>query len=346
MTRPRLLDLCCYDGGAAMGYHRAGFEVVGVDIEPRPNYPFEFHQADAVEFLKLHGHEFDAGHASPPCQNKSAPTLGTNAARNAATGRTHPDLIPPIREAFIASGLSWVIENVPAAALRRDLVLCNEMFKTEGVSVIQHRVFECGGWTPPQPKHVRHRGYVRGWRHGVWRDGPYVQAYGKGGGKATVAEMQEAKGIDWTDDHFALREAIPPAYAEYAGRHLMAHLTGSAAAPLEALTAVPLFEEIPMSQPPTIPLGAPASWSRVVVDRAGSQCECTGGCGATHSRTQGRCPRRHGGWHNRRETRLILAPRRPLTPLAQAVALPDAELMAECEECLKGAEKLARAPRP
>jgi hypothetical protein len=204
-----------------MGYHRAGFEVVGVDIRPRPNYPFEFHQGDAVEFLTEHGHAFAAGHASPPCQGKSTPTLGTNAARNTATGRTHPQLIPTVREAFETSGLPWVIENVPAAPLRRDLVLCNEMFKTDGISVLQHRVFELGGWTMPQPCHPRHRGYVRGWRHGVWRDGPYVAAYGQGGGKATVAEMQAAKGIDWTADHFALREAVPPAYTEYIGRHLL-----------------------------------------------------------------------------------------------------------------------------
>jgi len=108
----------------------------------------------------------------------------------------------------------------------------------------------------------------------------------------------------------------------------------------------PLFEEIPVSPPPTIPLGAPPPWSRVVVTRAGSQCECTGGCGATHSRTAGRCPIRHGGYANRKPTRLILAPRKPLTPLARAVALPDAELMATCEKCLKDAEKLARTPRP
>lgn len=224
MSQPALLDLCCFDGGAAMGYHRAGFKVVGVDIKPRPNYPFEFHQADAIEFAKEFGHLFQAKHASPPCQDKSAPTLGTNRARNAEIGRTYPQLIPAIREVFMAGDAPWVIENVPAAELRRDVVLCNEMFKTEGISVLQHRVFEVGNCTVPQPKHPKHRGYVRGYRHGVWRDGPYVAAYGKGGGKATVAEMQEAKGIDWTDDHFALREAIPPAYAEFIGLQPMAHL--------------------------------------------------------------------------------------------------------------------------
>ncbi|MFL6113960.1 MAG: hypothetical protein ACJ786_21765 [Catenulispora sp.] len=96
-----------------------------------------------------------------------------------------------------------------------------------------------------------------------------------------------------------------------------------------------------MPQPASIPLGAPPSWSRVVVTRAGSQCECTGRCGVSHSKSAGRCPRRHGGWANRRETRLILT---PLAPLTVAVALPDAELMASCEECLARVEKIARGP--
>jgi DNA (cytosine-5)-methyltransferase 1 len=93
---------------------------------------------------------------------------------------------------------------------------------------------------------------------------------------------------------------------------------GPAKAP--AFEVLPLFEETPVLQPATAPLGAPPSWTRVVVTRAKSQCECTGGCGATHSRTAGRCALRHGGWANRREVRLILAPRKPLTPVHQAVA--------------------------
>lgn len=110
------------------------------------------------------------------------------------------------------------------------------------------------------------------------------------------------------------------------------------------MTSMPLFQEIPVSSTVRIPLGAPPAYRRVVLDRAQGQCECTGQCGVTHVRTAGRCPRRHGGWANKREVRLILAPRKPLTPLTKAVTLPDAELMATCEECLKGAEKLARLP--
>ena len=89
--RPRLLDLFCGAGGASAGYHRAGFDVVGVDINPQPNYPFEFHQADALDYLAGHGMGFDAIHASPPCQASTALTKGTN------RGREYPQLIPATR---------------------------------------------------------------------------------------------------------------------------------------------------------------------------------------------------------------------------------------------------------
>lgn len=102
----RLLDLFCCSGGASVGYSRAGFEVVGVDIEPQPDYPFEFHQSDAIEFVKEHGHEFDFIHASPPCQSQSAITKGTN------KGRVYPDFIPETRAALDALGKPYVIENV------------------------------------------------------------------------------------------------------------------------------------------------------------------------------------------------------------------------------------------
>lgn len=92
--------------------------------------------------------------------------------------------------------------------------LCGEMF---GLGVLRHRKFELGGWTTTQPAHVKHRGRVRGWRHGKYYDGPYVAAYGNGGGKATVPEMQAAMGIDWTDVRHELTEAIPPAYTQWIG---------------------------------------------------------------------------------------------------------------------------------
>lgn len=241
MSRPRLLDLFCGAGGAGVGYDRAGFEVVGVDIEPQPDYPFEFHQLDATALRQdiLHGcwHErsdltslqgrslvclgrFDAVHASPPCQASTALTKGTN------QGRLYVNLIPAIRQLLATTGLPTVIENVQGSDLRRDLTLCGEMF---GLGVLRHRYFEVDGFTATQPAHKPHRGRVRGWRHGTYYDGPYVAVYGDGGGKGSIAEWQEAMGIDWTGDRKAIAEAIPPAYTEHIGLQLFEHIDEVAA---------------------------------------------------------------------------------------------------------------------
>jgi hypothetical protein len=217
MSRPRLLDLFCCAGGAAMGYHRAGFDVVGVDINPQPRYPFEFIQGDALEYLAEHGHKFDAIHASPPCQGYTA--------LKAVHGNEHPRLIGATRRLLESVGVPYVIENVQGAPVRRDLTLCGEMFQ---LGVIRHRFFESSLplW---KPAHVAHRGRVRGWRHGEFFDGPYVAVYGDGGGKGSIAEWQEAMGIDWTDDRRELAEAIPPAYTEFVGRQLITQLQEQAA---------------------------------------------------------------------------------------------------------------------
>ena len=215
--KPRLLDLFCCAGGAGMGYHRAGFEVVGVDIVERPNYPFEFHRGDAIEFLLAHGDEFDAIHASPPCQAKCSLTIGTNEARG--WGGEHEDLVAPAREALLAIGRPYVIEQPNGrAGIRKDVRLNGELF---GLGVWRPRNFELGGWWAMQHQLPSRRGYVRGYRHGVYRDGPYVAAYGDGGDKATVAEMQAAMGITWTDVREELTEAIPPAYTQWLGERLL-----------------------------------------------------------------------------------------------------------------------------
>jgi DNA (cytosine-5)-methyltransferase 1 len=225
--RPRLLDLFCGAGGSAVGYDRAGFEVVGVDIHPQPNYPFEFHQMNALQALMAgwFDHWAFAGiHTSPPCQASSNLTRGTNRVTKA---QNHTNLIPVVRELLKLTGLPWVIENVQGAHMRRDLTLCGEMF---GLGVIRHRYFEVDGFDVQQPAHVKHRGKVRGWRHGEYFDGPYVAVYGDGGGKGTVAEWQQAMGIDWTDDRREIAEAIPPAYSEFVGRQLMAQIESRRAA--------------------------------------------------------------------------------------------------------------------
>jgi DNA (cytosine-5)-methyltransferase 1 len=213
-ARPRLLDLFCGAGGAAMGYHRAGFDVVGVDIDPQPRYPFEFHQADAMTW-PLDG--FAAIGASPPCQRYS------DLARRNGNGHEWPDYIPAVREALERSGLPWVIENVEGAPLRDPVVLCGTMFP--GLRVIRHRLFESNMplVAPPHPPHPlvfthdkRKAHYGR-----LDQSTSFVQV--TGGGNATVANKAAAMGIDWMTGA-ELNEAIPPAYTELIGQQLLAHL--------------------------------------------------------------------------------------------------------------------------
>jgi DNA (cytosine-5)-methyltransferase 1 len=210
----RVLDLCCCSGGASMGYHLAGFDVTGVDIVTRPRYPFPFVQADAVQYVRDHGHRYDLIHASWPCQRRCTLTKGTNA----HLADRYVDLLPAGRDAMLAAGRPYVIENPEA---RPDVVLCGTMF---GLPIFRHRRFEVHGWTPMAPPHLPHRGRVRGWRHGQYHHGDYVAIYGKGGGKATVPEMQEAMGITWTDVHEELTEAIPPAYTQFLGEQAAVQL--------------------------------------------------------------------------------------------------------------------------
>lgn len=203
------IDFFCCAGGMTKGLQDAGFYVIGVDIVPRPKYVGdEFILGDALEIgpALIRQRKPAVVSGSPPCQGYTALA--------AVHGNEHPMLIPQTREMFEASGVPWIIENVAGAPVRKDIRLCGEMFS---LGVLQHRFFELGGWSTAQPKHLPHRGRVRGWRHGEWFDGPYVAAYGKGGGKATVPEAQKAKLIDWTDDLVELCEAIPPAYGQWLG---------------------------------------------------------------------------------------------------------------------------------
>jgi len=210
---PRLLDLFCGAGGCSVGYRRAGFDVVGVDNRPQPNYPFEFHQADALTF-PLDG--FDAIHASPPCP---AYSLVSGFQRVAAS---HPDLIDPVRAQLAAWGGPSVIENVPGAPLRRDVVLCGEMF---GLRVHRHRVFETRWFFVMQPPHSRHtlRGGLTNCETGPgiarWITGNY----------ADHEDASAAMGIDWMTRR-ELTQAIPPAYTEHIGHYLMAALQPAKAA--------------------------------------------------------------------------------------------------------------------
>lgn len=204
MNKPRLLDLYCKAGGGAMGYHQAGFEVVGVDKEPQKNYPFEFHQADAIDFLEKHWNEFWGVHASPPCQRNSTMTKGLWKDRLAS----HPELIGPTRKALIKTGKPYVIENVPGAPLIDPITLCGSMF---GIQVRRHRLFETS--FPILQPECDHK-----------NQGPVVAVYGHSGGSSKrdgikfqgVSAWKEAMQIDWMTGA-ELAEALPPAYTKYIG---------------------------------------------------------------------------------------------------------------------------------
>jgi len=222
----RLLDLFCGAGGAAVGYHRAGFDVVGVDIHPQPRYPFEFWQLDALDVIDRLGigqtfhdktlADFDAIHASPPCQAFTAYR------RRKGARRAHPNLISETRTLLRESGLPYVIENVPAAPLENPIQLCGSSF---GLDVRRHRWFESNlallappcdhGWQTPRFPQATNRTNQRSTVEiGVYRIPLDIQ--------------RQAMGIEWMTLS-ELSQAIPPAYTEHIGRHLLAHLEAAAA---------------------------------------------------------------------------------------------------------------------
>lgn len=207
MTRPRLLDLFCCAGGAAMGYHRAGFDVVGVDIKPQPRYPFAFVQGDALEYAAAHGHEFNAIHASPPCQGYSR--------MRHITGREYPMMIEDVRNALRAAGKPYVIENVEDAPLIDDILLCGTMF---GLKTFRHRKFEMSFFMMAPP-HIMHAVFGKAAPQGrpTTVDRQYITVTGNFSGIETA---KQAMGIDWMSRP-ELSQAIPPAYTEYIGRHLI-----------------------------------------------------------------------------------------------------------------------------
>jgi DNA (cytosine-5)-methyltransferase 1 len=215
----KILDLFCGAGGAGRGYMDAGFDVTGVDIADQPDYPGTFIQGDALAYLAAHGHEYDAIHASPPCQASSALSKGTN------KGNYYLNLIPATRALLALHNVPTVIENVQGSDLRRDLTLCGEMFD---LGVIRHRYFETSGFAALPTPHKPHRGRVAGWRHGEWFDGPYFAVYGDGGGKGTVAQWQDAMDMHWTDNRKSIAEAIPPAYTRFIGGQIMTRLESEA----------------------------------------------------------------------------------------------------------------------
>lgn len=214
----RLLDLCCGAGAAARGYQQAGFEVVGVDIEPQPRYAGDaFFRGDAldrgVEFLQ--GFMFDAVHISPPCQAHSD--------LQKQSKRYYVDLIPAARVLCRMSGLPYVIENVEGAPLRDPVRLCGAMFPE--LRVYRHRLFETN-WPLVAPEHPRHVELTythdkRKAHYGLPLDLDTMRVQVTGGGNAPVWAKARAMGVDWMTGR-ELNEAIPPAYTRHIGEQLAA----------------------------------------------------------------------------------------------------------------------------
>jgi len=151
----KALDLFCCDGGAAMGLHQAGFdEIVGIDIEPHPNYPFDFIQGDATN-PPVDLKDFDFIWASPPCQAFTSATNSTSKkhGRFCRHGAEYPNLIPQTRKLLQCANVPYVIENVPRAPIKKHLVLCGSMFD---MATYRHRHFEISGFRAEQPRHPNH----------------------------------------------------------------------------------------------------------------------------------------------------------------------------------------------
>ena len=219
--KPRLLDLFCGAGGAAMGYARAGFEVVGVDIKPQPHYPFEFVHDDALTWLDdpWLREKFNAIHASPPCQAFTFAKV--------FQGNEHPDLLTPTRELLEQTGLPWVIENVPGAPMRKDLILCGTQFglEADGFEVRRHRWFEFSDpqMAPLVPPCWHRLPPIYGSGHS--QDKPHKTKYGFCG----AATCKKAMDVEWMN-RGEQQEAIPPAYTELIGHQLLQHIRAEAVA--------------------------------------------------------------------------------------------------------------------
>jgi DNA (cytosine-5)-methyltransferase 1 len=211
-VKPRALDLFCGAGGAGMGLHLAGFDVVGVDIRPQPRYPFEFHQADAMTFA-LDG--FDFVWASPPCQAHSA-------LRHLHPEKSYECFIERTRERLQEWGGVYVIENVPKAPLIKPVMYCGSMF---GLRVRRHRLFESN-------MQLRRRLCQHKWQ------GSPIDVSGTGGRRIGLrlggggGNCNKPKNLDEARDvmqmpwatRYEISQAIPPAYSKYIGEQMMPHI--------------------------------------------------------------------------------------------------------------------------
>jgi DNA (cytosine-5)-methyltransferase 1 len=205
----RVLDLFCGAGGAAMGYHLAGFdEIVGVDIMPQPNYPFEFRLGDALQIVNPdYMREFDLIHASPPCQHWSLITRDKT---------KHPDLIEPTRRLLVGSGVPYIIENVEKAPLVGYLKLCGSMF---GIDIQRHRYFELS--FAAMSLACNHKEWIGGrpWTVTGKLDGASYKY--KHSWKPSLTHAKTLMGTHWMGTMHEVAEAIPPAYTQFIGEQFL-----------------------------------------------------------------------------------------------------------------------------
>lgn len=216
MKRPLLLDLFCGAGGCSVGYHRAGFDVVGVDHRPQPRYPFNFVQADVFDYLESHSvKHFSVIHASPPCQAYSA-------ANNIHGRKDHPDLIGSTRCWLQDCARRWVIENVPRSPLQSPVQVCGLAL---GLGVRRHRLFESSEFLFGTECGNHKEDYVIVFGHGA-RGRAHQTGVAKGGGPVIyrptipLERAKVAMGIDWMT-RGELSQAIPPAYTHFIGAQLL-----------------------------------------------------------------------------------------------------------------------------
>lgn len=206
----KLLDLYCCGGGAGYGYEQAGFDVTGIDIKPQPKHRGKFIQADAIEYLKNHWHEYDIIHASPPCQAYSKASMQFR-----KTGKVYVDLIELTRKTLIETGLPYVIENVPGSPLINPIELCGAMFE---MRTYRHRLFESNVNlnSPPHPEHIAPNAKMGR----PPKDGEFIQYVGHFSG---VKMVQEMTGLYWLGQN-ELAQSIPPQYTKYIGKQLISYL--------------------------------------------------------------------------------------------------------------------------
>lgn len=220
MTKPIILDLFSGGGGAAVGYAKAGFRVVGVDIDPKPNYPFEFHQADALEFIARYGDKFDAIHGSPPCQGYSTATSSNSSPFTRTLGRDEPKLIAVTHEAMLKTGKPWVIENVMGARKEMPLhptLLCGSFFN---LMIPRHRLFS-SSFKITEPNNHYCRGLAKESSEKLGWDYRDMSVTGKGRRAGTSDRWKMLLGIEHQMSQHELSESIPPVYTHYIGSELI-----------------------------------------------------------------------------------------------------------------------------